>query len=122
MIVKVTIAWMWICMHEARIENLLREYSKELSIDVSQIKFILANFIHIADFISINPFGCENSLESDCSLVFALYDNGVRLYLPWWLDPNQLSVPVRNQIYPIPWHIVQHYVLRVRNQAPAIKR
>lgn len=53
-----TISWMRISMNKTRIKNLLREDLKKFSINVGQIKFILANVVHVAYFVAIDPFSC----------------------------------------------------------------
>lgn len=60
-----TVAWVWISMNEARIEDLLRENFEQFTIYIGNIELILFDSIDITDFIAIDPFGCQNALIRD---------------------------------------------------------
>lgn len=58
-----TIAGMGIGVYKAAVEYLLCKHFEEFAIDVLQAHGLLLNILDVVQFITINPFQCQNSLE-----------------------------------------------------------
>lgn len=60
---NITISRMRIGMYKTGIEYLLRKYTEQFPINLSQIKFVCIQLFYITNFVAINPFGRQDSLE-----------------------------------------------------------
>lgn len=114
---------MRIGMYETSVKYLLSKNGEKLLIDFLQTEFISFYLLNIADLISVDPFGCQDSLFQYTWLLFSTHRKviiALHWHLPWSLVPSRSSECVHNRISSNLLHIVLHCVLREWNQVPAM--